>query len=503
VLNGDVFAVLFNQPVVVEQIGYGWYDGRTGQEVGVQFRDVGSSGKYFSWRLDRADYNLTYVIVKNPNSDVRKIFRWRFVKLSPETQAAMAAQFSDIFAKQYAGQYAQQYANQYAQQYAQQYAGQYAQQIQQQLQNYIDQVIQQQLGSGVSINSNPGSRDGGGSTAGTGSSGSGGGGGGGGGTPVYVEKSGYIEAVVTDYVGGEGRTDYFFATVDGERYRLDWSGATLYLCEPFYMYVGSGKLVIAKGYLTPDTVPLLRATEIRDPAYPGCFATTQPPPPTTPPPTPPPTTTWPPPTFTTTTWVQPPPTTQPPPPPSTAGTTTACVRTITCVLRQDGALICPQLALPPDCEVVTVINGATTTRSVTTTATPFQSTTSGVKQPQPTTPDAGVGGGNNNDDSPPWDWCISCTGAANSGGGTTVQRGDVAYGQPRNFNNVPNTITATSDGDTITVIKTYDNGDVQITTYGSSSSSSDASGSSGSSSGGDTNRISGVAGNCVNNMCPE
>jgi len=66
VLDGDVFAVQFNQPVVVESIGYGWYGGRSGQEVGVQFRDVGSSGRYFSWRLDRADYNLTNVVVKDP-----------------------------------------------------------------------------------------------------------------------------------------------------------------------------------------------------------------------------------------------------------------------------------------------------------------------------------------------------------------------------------------------------------------------------------------------------
>jgi len=151
VLDGDVFAAQFSQPVVVEQIGYGWYDGRSGQEIGVQFRDVGASGQRFSWRLDRPDYNLTYVIVKDPNSGVRKIFRWRFIRLSPETQAAMAAQFSDVFAKNYANQYAQQYAQQYAAQYAQQYA----QQMQQQLQDYINQVIQQQLGPGVLVSSNP------------------------------------------------------------------------------------------------------------------------------------------------------------------------------------------------------------------------------------------------------------------------------------------------------------------------------------------------------------
>jgi len=160
VLDGDVFAVQFNQPVVVEQIGYGWYDGRTGQEVGVQFRDDGASGQYFSWRLDRPDYNLTYVIAKDPNSGVRKIFRWRFVTLDPATQAAMAAQFSDVFAKQYASQYAQQYA----------------QQMQQQLQSYIDQVIKEQLGSGVDIKDKAGggdkSNNGGSSNQGTKGSGS-------------------------------------------------------------------------------------------------------------------------------------------------------------------------------------------------------------------------------------------------------------------------------------------------------------------------------------------
>ena len=160
VLDGDVFAVQFNQPVVVEQIGYGWYDGRTGQEVGVQFRDDGASGQYFNWRLDRPDYNLTYVIARDPNSGARKIFRWRFVTLDPATQAAMAAQFSDVFAKQYASQYAQQYA----------------QQMQQQLQSYIDQVIKEQLGSGVDIKDKAGggdkSNNGGSSNQGTKGSGS-------------------------------------------------------------------------------------------------------------------------------------------------------------------------------------------------------------------------------------------------------------------------------------------------------------------------------------------
>jgi hypothetical protein len=47
-------------------------------------------------------------------------------------------------------------------------------------------------------------------------------------------------------------------------------------------------------------------------------------------------------------------------------------------------------------------------------------------------------------------------------GGATVQRGDVAYGQPGNYGDAVNTITAGSHGSTTTVTKTYDNGDVKI-----------------------------------------
>ncbi len=368
VLDGDVFAVQFSQPVVVEQIGYGWYDGRTGQEVGVQFRNVGSSGKYFSWRLDRADYNLTYVIAKDPNSDVRKIFRWRFVKLSPETQAAMAAQFSDVFANQYANQYAQQYAYQYAQQYAQQ--------IQQQLQSYIDQAIQQQLGPDVRI------------------------------TQTQSYPSPPTSATIT-------RTREIW-----------WSNP-------------------------PPEYPTTTAFIVVDrPPY-----------------------TWP--TFTTTTYVQPP-------------TTVTTTRDLTII--EPTWIEPPKLTLP------------TTSRF--TSASTFVSGRTNVKpEPQPTTPDSGSGGGsNNNNDSPPWDWCIECTGTANDNG-YTVQRGDEAYGQPGNFENVPNTVSVEPDG---TVVKTYDNGDVHVSNSGSSGSSdtSGSSSSSESSSGGGTNQISGVAGNCVDNLCP-
>jgi hypothetical protein len=99
---------------------------------------------------------------------------------------------------------------------------------------------------------------------------------------VPVELKGYIEAAVVDPVDPRrypGRTEYYFATVDGQRYRLEWRGAKLYLCGSFNDYVGTGKLVIVKGYLRPDlVVPYVRgygnyvlfAEEIRDPAYPRC-----------------------------------------------------------------------------------------------------------------------------------------------------------------------------------------------------------------------------------------
>ena len=88
-------------------------------------------------------------------------------------------------------------------------------------------------------------------------------------------------------------------------------------------------------------------------------------------------------------------------------------------------------------------------------------------QPQPTTPGAtrtlssGNGGGNDYN-SPPVDWCVQCTGGANSIGGITVQRGDAAHGQPGNYGDAVNTMTAGSDGCTTTVTKTYDNDDVKL-----------------------------------------
>jgi hypothetical protein len=411
VLDGDVFAVQFNQPVVVEQIGYGWYDGRSGQEVGVQFRDVGSSGRYFSWRLDRADYNLTYVIVKDPNSGVEKIFRWRFVRLSPETQAAMAAQFSDIFANQYASQYAQQYANQYAQQYV----AQYAQQMQQQLQNYIDQVIQQQLGSGVTIRVQP---------------------------PLTTWP---VQPPPTDAT--IPRTTEFW-----------WSYPP-----PEYPTTTTRIAVDLPPFTWPDYPTTTTRIVVDSPPY-----------------------TWP--DYPTTT---------------TPGSFRTCTYTIYCGVGPGGAPICPQVMPPPDCEVVVVTRSETMTQgtvitirlSSTTITAPlpssFVSGRTGVNpEPMPTSPAAGVGGGgggaggggSGSGDSPPVDW-VTVEGKP---GSTVVERGDLYYGQPRNFENVPNTVAVGSDGQSTVVTKTYDNGDVENKKSGGSSgggSSSDSSSSSGSSGG--------------------
>jgi hypothetical protein len=98
-----------------------------------------------------------------------------------------------------------------------------------------------------------------------------------------VELKGYIYAVIVDPVDPlhmPGRTEYYFHTVDGKIYRLDLSRAKLYLCSPRGLidYVGTGKLVIVKGYLMCEIVPLnniygyhlLIAVEVRDPAYPRC-----------------------------------------------------------------------------------------------------------------------------------------------------------------------------------------------------------------------------------------
>jgi hypothetical protein len=103
---------------------------------------------------------------------------------------------------------------------------------------------------------------------------------------VPVELKGYITAVVVDPVDPvrmPGRTEYYFHTVDGQIYRLDLSRARLYLCGSLINYVGTGKLVVVKGYLVRGVVPipldnpygyrgygLLIAVEVRDPAYPRC-----------------------------------------------------------------------------------------------------------------------------------------------------------------------------------------------------------------------------------------
>ena len=85
--------------------------------------------------------------------------------------------------------------------------------------------------------------------------------------------------------------------------------------------------------------------------------------------------------------------------------------------------------------------------------------------------------------------------------GTTVQRGDVAYGQPGNYGDAVNTLTAGSDGGTTTVTKTYDNGDVKLRNMRAPAPQATPPQALVNSSGGGTNTISGVAGNRANNMC--
>ena len=90
-----------------------------------------------------------------------------------------------------------------------------------------------------------------------------------------VELEGYIYAYVVDPADWRlpGRTVYYFATADGRHYRLELGGAKFYLCGPFTSYVGTGKLVVVKGFLRPDLVLpyryhgdyVLFATEVRDP----------------------------------------------------------------------------------------------------------------------------------------------------------------------------------------------------------------------------------------------
>ncbi len=96
--------------------------------------------------------------------------------------------------------------------------------------------------------------------------------------PVAVELKGYIIAGPVDWWDWwrvPGRTVYYFRTVDGQIYELGLRGAKLYLCGPLTDYVGTGKLVIVKGFLWPYPWPhpvryRLFATEVRDPAYPHC-----------------------------------------------------------------------------------------------------------------------------------------------------------------------------------------------------------------------------------------
>gem|GEM_PF-4093454 len=61
VLQGGKFGVVFNRPVTVVKIGYGYYNERTGQEFGFQWMAVGKSGQAFQWDLGGSGYNATYV----------------------------------------------------------------------------------------------------------------------------------------------------------------------------------------------------------------------------------------------------------------------------------------------------------------------------------------------------------------------------------------------------------------------------------------------------------
>jgi hypothetical protein len=119
-----------------------------------------------------------------------------------------------------------------------------------------------------------------------------------------------------------------------------------------------------------------------------------------------------------------------------------------------------------------------TSQATTTTKTP-------IVQPQLTIPGTTRTLSSGNDyNSSPVDWRVQRTGSVNSVGDATVQRSDVAYGQPGNCGDAVNTVTAGSDGSTTTATKTYNDGGVKIKKYESSSSSSNSSSSSSNSSGG-------------------
>ena len=90
VLQGGKFGVVFNRPVTVVKIGYGYYNERTGQEFGFQWMAVGKSGQAFQWDLGGSGYNATYVIADLGNG-VYKVYRWHFVQITPQKAAQLSA----------------------------------------------------------------------------------------------------------------------------------------------------------------------------------------------------------------------------------------------------------------------------------------------------------------------------------------------------------------------------------------------------------------------------
>jgi len=81
VLLGGNFSVVFNKPVTVVKIGYGYYDRNTGQESIVQWINVGKSGQTFQWNLGNSNYNVTYVVV-DLGRGVYKVYRWRYYQVN-------------------------------------------------------------------------------------------------------------------------------------------------------------------------------------------------------------------------------------------------------------------------------------------------------------------------------------------------------------------------------------------------------------------------------------
>jgi hypothetical protein len=72
---------MFNKPVTVVKIGYGYYDRNTGQESIIQWINVGKRGQTFQWNLGNSNYNVTYVVV-DLGRGVYKVYRWRYYQVN-------------------------------------------------------------------------------------------------------------------------------------------------------------------------------------------------------------------------------------------------------------------------------------------------------------------------------------------------------------------------------------------------------------------------------------